>query len=204
MHFLVYKIINLVNGKIYIGAHRTYNKEDNYFGSGLLIKKAIKKYGKSNFLKEILFECSSEDEMFEKEMELVQIGTNFYNLRVGGRAGPPIGYVKKKFGPHTEKSKKNISVGVKEYYKHNPDAKIKISNDVKIRCELLCAPFAGKKHSNETKQKIGIANSINQTGKNNSQYGTCWVYHTEFGNKKINKLDIQNYIDQGYIKGRKF
>lgn len=54
----VYKITNTLNGKIYIGQHIPNNK--NYFGSGPLIKEAIDKYGKENFTREILEECSTK------------------------------------------------------------------------------------------------------------------------------------------------
>ena len=40
-HYLIYKITNLVNDKFYIGKHITDNIEDNYFGSGINVKRAI-------------------------------------------------------------------------------------------------------------------------------------------------------------------
>lgn len=62
-YYVVYQITNLINGKIYVGKHATDDINDDYMGSGKILKKAIKKYGIDNFKKEILFECSSYDEM---------------------------------------------------------------------------------------------------------------------------------------------
>ena len=45
----IYKMTNLVNGKIYIGQHVTDNLKDGYRGSGIVLKNALKKYGRSNF-----------------------------------------------------------------------------------------------------------------------------------------------------------
>ncbi len=49
----------------------------------------------------------------------------------------------------------------------------------------------------ETYKKIG-----HSQGSKNSQFGTCWVYNDQ-GNKKIKKTDLDTYLTQGFIKGRK-
>lgn len=88
MYYLIYKVTNNINGKYYIGAHITKNKQDSYLGSGVALKKAVKKYGKENFSKEILHECISKEEMFELEEKLVCISDkNSYNMRMGGKGG---------------------------------------------------------------------------------------------------------------------
>ena len=59
--------------------------------------------------------------------------------------------------------------------------------------------FTGKNHKEETKQKIGLKNSIKQKGIKNSQYGTMWITNG-IENKKIKKETV---IPEGWYKGRK-
>lgn len=41
-------------------------------------------------------------------------------------------------------------------------------------------------------------------GCKNSQFGTCWIYNLELKeNKKIDKKELETYINHGWIKGRK-
>ena len=105
IYYTIYKITNLVNDKIYIGKHQTSNPYDEYFGSGKLIKKAIKKYGKSNFIKEVLFIFENASEMDNKEKELITdefvANKNTYNMGVGGEGGPHF-----KGKRHSESTKK--------------------------------------------------------------------------------------------------
>lgn len=66
------------------------------------------------------------------------------------------------------------------------------------------SPFYNKKHTRESKDKIGRANAINQKGKRNSQYGTCWIYNLDLKeNKKIHRFELKDWVKQGWIAGRK-
>lgn len=76
----IYKVTNLVNGKIYIGKDSKNKK--NYFGSGILIKKAIEKYGKENFKKEIIEYCKNGKELNDKETFWIK-KLKSYNLSIG-------------------------------------------------------------------------------------------------------------------------
>ncbi len=62
---IIYKTTNLVNGKFYVGKSK-YN-DPEYLGSGIILKKAILKYGIENFNKEILEQCNSDAELNERE-----------------------------------------------------------------------------------------------------------------------------------------
>lgn len=84
---IIYKTTNLINGKIYIGQSITNNPD--YLGSGNSIRSAIKKYGKQNFKKEVLCECSTQDELNDLEVYYIKKfeSTNRdigYNLDPGG------------------------------------------------------------------------------------------------------------------------
>lgn len=91
MHYTVYKTTNNINGKYYIGVHKAKNIDDSYLGSGVLLKKAIKKYGKHNFRKVVLFIYKTESEMYTKEKDLVTrklvLSKQCYNLKTGGSGG---------------------------------------------------------------------------------------------------------------------
>jgi len=92
MYYTVYKVTNTINHKIYIGVHATLDLNDGYLGSGTAILKAIKKYGKDNFYKEILFVYDSLQEALDTESEIVTEDfcsqSNVYNITSGGGIPP--------------------------------------------------------------------------------------------------------------------
>ena len=91
MLYTIYKVVNVVNDKFYIGKHQTKDLNDGYMGSGKAIRAAIKQYGIESFTKEILFVFDNEAEMNAKEKELVTENlvndSKSYNLGIGGEGG---------------------------------------------------------------------------------------------------------------------
>lgn len=89
---VIYKVTNLVTGKIYIGQHSTKNIDDGYLGSGIGIKNSIKKYGSSSFKKEILEICAKKDDLNIREIFWIKElkatdGKLGYNISLGGCGG---------------------------------------------------------------------------------------------------------------------
>ncbi len=86
----VYLTTNNLNGKKYIGM--TNGNKKGYMGSGKLIEHAMQKYGKHNFTKRTLVECTSEEELREAEQFFIEetnavASPDYYNLHEGGRGG---------------------------------------------------------------------------------------------------------------------
>jgi hypothetical protein len=90
MYYIVYKTTNTINGKFYVGKHKCKDiSKDKYLGSGRTLKKAIKKYGREAFVREILgfFDTESEALDFEENIvteELIKEEI-CYNETIGGR-----------------------------------------------------------------------------------------------------------------------
>jgi hypothetical protein len=108
MFYIIYETKNLINNKLYHGCHKTNNLDDGYLGSGKLIKRAIEKYGKENFQREILCFCNNLEDMIEKEKLFINEEwvnrKDTYNLQTGGL----------NYGILCEESKLLISISVKK------------------------------------------------------------------------------------------
>lgn len=207
MHYIIYKITNIINGKYYIGKHQTKYPNDGYMGSGKLIKFAIKKYGIENFTKEILFVFDNEQDMNDKEKELVVVSEETYNLCEGGKGG--FGYINRNGLSNRISLKKNDSwtkecslksiIGTKKFFENSDKVKQRSDKirETKKRNNYIPVIHKGWKHTNECK----LQKSLNSAGKNNSQYGTMWITNGQ-ENKKIKKENIDHWTKLGYRKGR--
>lgn len=87
---VIYMTVNLVTGKWYIGKDSVNNPA--YLGSGVLLKQAIKKHGKSNFQKIVLEQCNGLSHLADREKHWIELtnaatGPESYNLAGGGEGG---------------------------------------------------------------------------------------------------------------------
>lgn len=198
---VVYKVTNLINGKVYVGQTNGNNKY--YLGSGSIILKAIKKYGRENFKKEILEECSTQQQLDDREIFWIsfyksnEIG---YNIMEGGNGGV-----------HSVETKIKMSIkhmGVKNnFYKktHTDETKKILSEKMKERLKNKeNHPIYGKKFSEETKKKMSDKRKNKQTGKNNPMYGKSVydVWLLKFGKEEANKK-YEKFVEKMRNIGRK-
>ena len=95
MHHLVYVTVNSVNLNFYIGKHSTTDLNDGYLGSGHILKRAIRKYGKDKFYRLDFAFFHSEDEAFEMEKQVLNelpCREGCYNIGGGGEGGDNISH----------------------------------------------------------------------------------------------------------------
>lgn len=89
--WVCYKTTNNINGNYYYGVHGASDIDCKYLGSGVLIRKAIEKYGKENFSINLLkfFNTAEEAYDFEKGIVNSKLLTDekCYNLVPGGKRG---------------------------------------------------------------------------------------------------------------------
>jgi len=204
MFYTIYKITNQINGKIYIGSHKTKNLNDGYMGSGKYLKYAQEKYGIENFTKEVLFVFNTPEEMYAKEAEIVDeeflSEENTYNIKVGGFGG--FDYI--------NETGKNLygKNGLPGYGGQNLPAgwnriktlaeMAKISNTLKegYRTGRLIPPFQGKTHTPTTISKM--RGHDRQVGIKNSQHGTMWINDGQINAKQL----VSELIKEGWFAGK--
>ena len=167
MFYTVYQTTNNVNGKIYVGVHKTANPEDSYLGSGRHIKLAIKKHGKQNFFKKVLFTFENIKDAYIKEAEIVNrefvSRPDTYNMVCGGCVSPdrdpnkPRKILKGKDHPHfgkkhSEERKRQISLSSTGRVKSEETRKkLSMSNKGRV------SPMKGKTLTDEDKAKKSLS-----------------------------------------------
>lgn len=170
----IYKVTNLINGRIYIGQHD--GSKPKYYASGKLIKGAIKKFGIDNFIREILIKGDFNQYQLD-ELEIYFIKENrsyFFDY-------PEIGYNLTKGGQ-----------GLKEY-KHSDKSIQKIRNGAPNKTAVIQFNLYGEiirsfSSIMEAHRETGIGHSgiyraCNGRDINNkSAGGFLWMFLYDFNN----------------------
>lgn len=148
----IYKIENLVNGKVYIGqsndikkrwySHKRDSSIETSKNYNYPLYKAFRKYGVDNFKFEIIEECLKE-ELNDKEIYYIQLyrsyinfeDSNGYNQTLGGdgNRGTHLNYI----------AKEKISKANKGKLKggNNPSSKKVVCEDTIFDCAKECAEY---------------------------------------------------------------
>lgn len=152
--YYIYRIINNINGKTYIGQHKYNDINDSYMGSGTLLKKAKEKYGIENFSKEVLYsEIKTREEADKIEIQSIkeerEMGHGEYNITDGGEGFR---------GKHTEESKQKI----RESLKGNQRAKGKSIGNQNAKGNIL---------TEETRKQMSLSRMKNVN--NGCKYIQC-------------------------------
>lgn len=142
----IYKTTNLRNGHVYVGQkHGTYNP--SYLGSGKILKRSVKKYGKTSFSVIVLCECENQEalnilEKFHIQDQREKITPEkVYNISGGGEA-PMVGL------NHTEEAKAKMRLKQKRGIEHRYHGR---------DFSGPSNPHFGRKHTDEAKRKMSIA-----------------------------------------------
>ena len=216
MYGYIYMTTNLIDGKKYIGQHKSTKFDPDYKGSGKYLKLAMNKYGRENFETIMLQECYSKEEIDKQEAYYIDrydaVNSNqFYNLVPGG------------FG--------NNRSGVRYMHRGTEYRKVPIDEIPEYLANGFV--FGGPIPSRETVEKRANSNrgqkrkpitgeriSIATTGKKRTQAyrdyvserfngrpsetkGTIFVHHPELKITKRIKPELLNeYLQQGFIPGR--
>jgi group I intron endonuclease len=194
MKKIIYLTTNLVNKKQYVGKqHLEDNKKDTYIGSGYLLHKAVTKYGKENFKKEILEFCETDEILNIQEIFWIKekntLQPNGYNLTEGGTGGDTFS-----FSVNKENTRTNRSKAVKKYWDNLNE------KDKETRINLI----RNKKRSEETcknisKGKTGKKMSVTHKANMIKAVTEAKVGKPTYNQKAIDMYDLEGNYLQPFI-----
>lgn len=174
MMYCIYRVVNNMNGKTYIGQHR-YTDDANpmkgYIGSGILLRKAYKKYGFENFSIEVLYkriqykETADSMEIWMIEKERKENKNGCYNIANGGGGSSCKGrtpWNKGKTNIYSDETRKRIGEASKQFwqneeYRQNQLEKHRGKKLSKEHRQHISEGNKGRVVSKETRKKISKA-----------------------------------------------
>lgn len=198
----IYKIENLINGKVYVGSAVNFKARVNLHIHRLRLKKhhscklqnSWNKYGEENFKFEIIELCE-KDKLIEREQYYIDLYDSFnkgYNCnpKAGSNIGKKLTDEQKQKISQSKKGKPSNRIGSK----HSEESKLKMSQ---IRKGKRWNPNF-KKHTEDTKKKLSQIGA-SKIGRMSSRYDSTPINQYDLNNKFIKKWkDRIELKDSGY------
>lgn len=210
MYGYIYITTNLINGKQYIGKHISSTFDEEYKGSGILLQKAINKYGKENFETKLLKECVSLEDLNQSEIEEISnrdaVNSSYYYNLSGGGDGWSSQWASSEF---------RRMFTIKMSGDNNPAKRLEVR-------AKMCGPrkcimgennpnYQGKSVTAYQRGVLSQRCSTKYVGEGNPMYGKRGEKSPHYGKIHINNgvnyitipiEDYENYQRQGYVKTR--
>ena len=207
----IYKTTNLINNKIYIGKDTT--SDPRYFGSGLLIKRAFKKYGSENFIKEVIDTSDDYNELSKKEIYWISFYNSTdkkigYNISNGGDGGdtlsnhPDLEIIKEKISKNSPKKGKTYEEAFGEEISKKYKENLSKSNTRHNLGKKLDELYSSEK-SERIRKSISNSSKINWTPerkKLHSNFAKNNIYKSLLSDKSIEKN--RNYLNERWSNWR--
>lgn len=157
---VIYKTTNILNGMWYIG--KDENDDPAYLGSGVYLSRAIAKYGKNNFVKEILDRAQTSSELALLESKYIEqynatTDSMSYNIEKGGydeNTATGMNEIDKlQFSVKISESWNNLTVEAKQERISHMDNLVKNKPKTQEHKDKISKSKAGVKQSPETIEK---------------------------------------------------
>lgn len=216
MYGYIYITTNLVNGKKYIGQHKSEVFNPEYKGSGKLIKRAVNKYGKHNFEVKLLEKCNNKKELDDAEVKWILklncvSSDGYYNLASGGSNGsislmqesarqPEVRKRASESAMRTRRAKYN---GDAAPWFHNPEVVAKRTNTRKERYGDAAASLHTEESKIKAKQarinKYGFSNACMMTSEVRKEVSAKVSCILSFDSKEfLGYRELKRYISTIY------
>lgn len=194
MYGYIYLTTNLVNGKKYVGKHKSSYFNPEYKGSGKLIKLAFEKYGWSNFKTELLEECLNESHLNQQERYWISFfdaaeRKDFYNLSNGGEGFGGLS------GDKNPAKRPDVQMKMK-----GPRPQMKGENNPN---------YQGRSTTQEQRDKRSRYCHEHYQGENNPMYGRRGELSPHYGKVHVNNgidfitvpvEELDSYLSKGYVR----
>ena len=225
----IYLTTNHINGKKYVGQHKSSSFDKNYLGSGKALKLAVEKYGKENFSVELIEYAIDKNTLDTLEIKYIKYykdkyKNNCYNIHKGGTGGcaynnDDISYYKakqkisnaKSNRPRTLKEKEQLDnlhkTNTGKHHTEESKQKSRKSNLGQKRTEITKkhlsenhADFSGAKNPFYGKHHSEKTKATISKNNAKAQKGKRWITNKVDDEKLVNVSDLDKYPN--YVFGR--